>query len=127
MAARKQLLQRKGPLRFVRHVRTARKGRLLHRSAREQTLGRRHAHGRAVTVCVGQVLDTRPPYADDPSSTIFVAIASYRDVRCNETLASLFDGAAFPDRISVCAQHSLAVQRAACTTRHPTSHTGRSL
>ena len=61
-------------------------------------------------MCVGQVLDTRPPYTDDPSSTIFVAIASYRDVRCNETLASLFDGAAFPDRISVCAQHSRATR-----------------
>merc|ERR1712166_496030 len=37
----------------------------------------------------------------DSSSTIFVAVASYRDEICHETIGSLFKNAAFPDRVVV--------------------------
>ena len=38
---------------------------------------------------------------EDSTSTIFVAIAAYRDNLCHETLRSLFTGAAYPERVRV--------------------------
>lgn len=37
----------------------------------------------------------------DPTAEIFVGIVSYRDRRCSQTLANLFDKAEFPDRVRV--------------------------
>jgi hypothetical protein len=43
-----------------------------------------------------------PGYSWKSSSTeIFVGISHYRDARCSETLANLFQKAAFPDRVHV--------------------------
>lgn len=45
-----------------------------------------------------------PPVSEswkDPTAEIFVGIVSYRDRRCSQTLANLFDKAEFPDRVRV--------------------------
>jgi [Skp1-protein]-hydroxyproline N-acetylglucosaminyltransferase len=73
------------------------------RPIHEQILMDRHRAMQIGTCSVADALGSVLRGADCPTHqrTIFVAIASYRDFQCRETIESIYSRASFPDRIRV--------------------------